>query len=99
VLGLSRILLKYLARAVLGDGFRPPWRACAPQTTAGLESQSHRISWVGRNLKDHLIPIPYHFSTHYLRLPVVPFNLVLNTTRDGAPKASLGNMSQCLTTL
>ncbi|PKU33570.1 hypothetical protein llap_16126 [Limosa lapponica baueri] len=40
---------------------------------------------VGRDLKDHRVP--------------APSSLALNTSRDGASTASLGNLFQCLTTL
>ena len=38
-------------------------------------------------------------SSHPARLLKAPSNLTLNTSRDGAPTASLGNLFQCLTTL
>jgi len=36
---------------------------------------------------------------HYTRLLEAPSNLALNTAREGAATASLGNLCQCLTTL
>jgi len=36
---------------------------------------------------------------HQTRLLRVPSNLALNTAREGASTASLGNLGQCLTTL
>jgi len=57
--------------------------------------------WVGRDLKDHLIPIPLPWAG---TLPPdqgaqTPSNLALNTAREWASTASLDNLHQCLTTL
>ena len=54
-----------------------------------IESRNHRTAWVGRDLK------PIQFQTpppptmswaaiHHIRLPRAPFNLSLNTSRNGA---------------
>jgi len=60
--------------------------------------------WVGRDLKDHLVPTPPtpgmgNDTFHQTRLLKAPFNLALNCAREGAATASLGNLYQCLTTL
>ena len=49
------------------------------------------MSWVGRNLKDHLVPTACHglVVSHQIRLPRAPPNLALSTYRDGASTASL----------
>jgi len=55
---------------------------------------------VGRVLKDHLVPTPPAMSRdifHQTRL--LRSNLALNTAREGAATASLGNLFQCFTTL
>jgi len=57
---------------------------------------------VGRDLKDHLVPTPPAMGRdtfHWTRVLKVPSNLALNTSREGAATASLGKLSQCLTTL
>jgi len=58
--------------------------------------------WVGRDLKDHLVPTPPAMGRdifHQPRLLRAPSNMALNTAREGAATASLGNLGQCLTTL
>jgi len=47
------------------------------------------MAWVGRDLKDHVVPTPCHrlVATHQLRLPRAPSNLALSTSRDGASTA------------
>ena len=70
------------------------------------------MSYVGSDLKVHLVSIPYYAqcchppvvpppesNTLQIRLPRAPSNLVLNDFRDGAPTASQGSLCQCLTTL
>ena len=64
------------------------------------ESQNRTV-WVGRDLKD-LIPTAPAMSRdifHYSRSLRAPPNLALNTSREGAATASLGNLGQCFTTL
>jgi len=58
--------------------------------------------WVGRDLIDHLVPTPLPWAgtpSHQTRLLKAPSSLALNTAREGAATASLGNLCQCLTTL
>jgi len=66
-----------------------------PQYT---KSQNHRMHWVGMDLKDHPPSNP-HATFHQTRLLKAPSNLALNTAREGAATASLGNPGQGLTTL
>lgn len=62
-----------------------------------MSSETPGMIWVGRDLKDHLAPIPCHF--HETKLFKAPFNLNLNTSRNKAATTSLSNLLQCLTTL
>ena len=58
--------------------------------------------WVGRDLSDHLVPTPLPGAGTPSTRPGCskhPSNLALNTSRQGASTASLGNLFQCLTTL
>jgi len=58
--------------------------------------------WVGRDLKDHLVPTPPAMSRdifHQTRVLRAPSNLALSTAREGAATVSLGNLCQCFTTL
>jgi len=57
--------------------------------------------WVGRDLKDHLVPTPAMSRDifHQPRVLRAPSNLALNSAREGAATASLGNLGQGLTTL
>ena len=50
------------------------------------------MAWAGKDLKTHPIPVPCcgQGCHHQLMLPRAPSNLVLNTSTDGAPTASLG---------
>ena len=55
---------------------------------------------VGRDLTDHLVPAPLPWTgTPSTRVLRAPSNLALNTAREGAATASLGNLFQGLTTL
>ena len=66
------------------------------------DSQNHRMARVERDFKDHLVPTPPALSRdvfHQTRLLRAPSNLALNTAREGAATASLGNLFQCFTTL
>jgi len=50
---------------------------------------------VGGDLKVHPVPAPCvvgRAATHQIRLPRAPSNLALDTSRDGAPTASLGSL-------
>ena len=53
------------------------------------------MAWVGRDLKAHPVPTPLPQSVcpHQIRLPRAPSILALNASRDGAPTASLDNMT------
>ncbi|KAK4828770.1 hypothetical protein QYF61_000795 [Mycteria americana] len=65
------------------------------------EGRNHRIiEWVGLEgtFTDHLIPTPLPWAGTSFTRPA-PSNLALNTSRDGASTASLGNFFQCLITL
>jgi len=55
--------------------------------------------WVGRDFKDYLVPTPAmgRDTFHQTRLLKAPSSLALNTSREGAATASLGNLCQCLT--
>jgi len=58
--------------------------------------------WIGRDLQDHLVPTPPAMSRDVFdqtRLLRAPSNLGLNTARERAATASLGNLFQCFTTL
>jgi len=57
--------------------------------------------WVERDLKGLLVPNPAmgRDTFHQTRLLRAPSYLALNTAREGASTASLGNLCQCLTTL
>ena len=57
--------------------------------------------WVGKDLNGHLFQPPAmgRATSHQTRLLPAPPNLALDTTRDGAPTAPLGNLCQCFTTL
>jgi len=60
------------------------------------------MAWAGMDLKDNLVPTPLPWAeTPYTRTRLLKAtsNLALNTAREGAPTASLGNLCQCLTTL
>lgn len=65
-------------------------------------SWNHRMAWVGRNLKDHLVSTPLRWTrTPFTRSGCSgpPSNLTLNTARDEASTIFLGTLFQCLTTL
>ena len=64
------------------------------------------MAWVGRDLKDHRVPVSPALERvanrsvkSYTRLPRAPSNLAFNTSRDGASTASLGSLLQHLNTL
>jgi len=66
------------------------------------ESWNHRMVWVGKDLKDHLVPTALatgRDTFHQTRLLKAPAYPALNTTREGAATASLGKLCQGLTTL
>lgn len=69
---------------------------CNPRTRA---FNSHRMVWVGRDLKAHLAPTPCHGQGHPPPDQVAQIHIQpgLNTSRDGASTSSLGSL--CLTTL
>jgi len=55
--------------------------------------------WVGRELKDHLVPTPPakgRDTFHQTSLLQALSNLALNTAMERAATASLGNLFQCL---
>ena len=55
---------------------------------------SHRMAWVGRDLRDHPAPPTMGRDTfHYTRLLKAPSSLALNTSRDGASTASLDSLT------
>ena len=59
------------------------------------------MAWIGRDFRDHPV-LPNAMgraASHQLRLPRAPSNLVFNTSRDGAPIASVISLCQGLTTL
>lgn len=48
--------------------------------------------WVGNDLKGHLLPIPFATEMdtfHWIRSLKAPYNLALNTLRDGESITSL----------
>jgi len=60
--------------------------------------------WFGleETFKDHIVPTSLAMGRdrfHWIRLLKTPSNLILNTFKDGASTASLGNLFLCLTTL
>ena len=67
-------------------GWKKAW------TCGVIESWNRRMAWVERDIKDHFVPIPLH-GQGCLLLDQAARNLhilTLNTSRDGAPTASLG---------
>jgi len=66
-----------------------------------IESQKHRMAWVGRDVKDHPVSNSCFGQgcPQKLRLPRAPSNLAFSASRDGAPTTSLGSLCQCLITL
>ena len=85
-----------------------PWKAAElfhfllMQVVPSLMSLSddptgHRMVSIEGDLANHPVPTPCHGlgAPHQLRLPRIPSNLDLNTSRDGAPTA-LGSLIQCL---
>ena len=58
-------------------------------------TQNHRMAWAGRDLKDHRVPTPYCGASHRHQVMLLrtPSNLALNTARDEASPASLGNQT------
>lgn len=50
-----------------------------------IESQNHRMTQIGRNIKEHLVPTPYHglAAPHKLRLPRASSSPAFSTSRDG----------------
>lgn len=63
-----------------------------------VDSQNQSMLWAGRDLEEHLVLTPCHGQRH-LSLDQLSSNLAFNTSRDGAPTTSLGNLCQCLITL
>ena len=61
------------------------FRKATDMVLHNMESQN---GWVGRDLKDHLVPIPAigWLPPHQLRLPRAS-SMALDTPRDGAPTA------------
>ena len=55
------------------------------------------MAWDGRNLKiiQFQPSAMDRVDTHEIRLPKVPSNLTLNTSRDGATTTSQGNLCVC----
>jgi len=60
-----------------------------------IESLHHRMAWVGRDFKAHLVSTLLPWA----RLLSTPSNLALNASGDKASTASLSILCQCLTTL
>lgn len=67
----------------------------------GCTKWSHRMVWLARDFKGHLIQIPCHGQgCHPLdRIAQTTSSLVLNSSRDGASTISLGKLCQCLNNL
>ena len=57
------------------------------------------IEWFGLEVIQFQPPTMGRAATHQTGLPRAPSNVALNSSRDGAPTASLGSSFQCLTTL
>ena len=59
-----------------------------------IESQNHRMVWVGRGLKHHLVPnpLPWTGTPSLAQVAQAPSNLTLNNSREGKPTASLSNL-------
>ena len=76
---------------------------CCQLLSVITESQNHRMSWVGRDLRDHQFPTPLLQAVlpakWQITLAKVPSNLALNTPRDGASTTFLGNLCQYRTSL
>ena len=60
------------------------------------KTQSHRMAGAGRDLKAHSFPAPCCGRQSPARLPRDPSSLALNTSRKGAPTASLGSSASAL---
>lgn len=73
--------------------FSSHFNTIIPDYYISLRTVLHRMIWVGKDLKEHLIPIPLPW------LFKAPSRLALNTVREGAPPASLGKLFRCFTTL
>lgn len=58
------------------------------------QSLNHRMVWDRRDIKDHVVPIPYHGQAS-----LSTTQLALNRSSNGEATASLGNMSQWFTTV
>ena len=63
-----------------------------------IESQNHKMAWVGRDLKDQQVPTPCRRQGHHTphltptpQPPKVPSSLALNISRGRAFTASLGS--------
>jgi len=61
--------------------------------------ENHRVVWVGRNLTSSNPPAMSRDTFHQTRVLQTPSNLALNTVREGAATASLGNLCRGLSTL
>lgn len=70
------------------------------QTQRGNHRVSYRMVWPGRDIKNHRVPAPAvgKDNFHQTELLRAPFNLALNSSRDGESTAGLDNVCQCLTT-
>jgi len=55
--------------------------------------------WIGRDRKDHLVPMPCYEQGHLPlhQMAKAPSNLALSTSRVGASEASLGSLLHGLT--
>lgn len=60
------------------------------------QAENHRMVWIGRDLKDPLVPIPYtgRDTFHYSKWLRVPFQACPEHFRDGAVTDSLGSVFQ-----
>lgn len=69
---------------------------CFWQRNCFIELENHRMAWIRRDLKDHLVPVPcLGQGCHSLDMAAqgpIP-TLALSTSRNGASIASLGNLS------
>ena len=57
-------------------------KAFSESSQLDIETQNHRMAWVGRDFEDHLIPTPCHglVVPHQISLPRAPFSLALVTS-------------------
>ena len=86
------ILVHFFLTAVEVSHF---WRVPKLKVLSSVAAKNHRMAWVGRDLKDHLVPTLCHrlAAPHQPNLPRAP-SMAMSTSRDGAPIALSGCASE-----